>query len=613
MIKKRIRFVVCLIMLLLLGVFQCVSSSQSSRGSSDSTVTNTVNKVNKQSDRLAIVIGINDYASIRQLDYAVPDARLIKKTLETKGDFMVEYHADGDKTAIYPNKRNIMLAFKNANYLSSKKKINTLVVYFSGHGFEIDGKHYLAPIDAHIDFLKDTCISLDEVLSSLNKVREHANVMFFLDACRGDVNGTSRGESGSWGSEIDFPTGLAILKSSSAGQLSWELDDFGHGVYTYYLNEGLEGKADTDKDGFVSFNEITEYVWIAMLNWSRTNKGGHEQLPKSSTDEKYGKFFITGTGKTTNNPSSNNANVNHNDHVDNDDHVNHNDTVSDDDSVDNNHLRFVTYRDMLKVNGGTYTQQSFDEKFKHTISDFYIGKYEVTYEFWYIVYQWAIKNGYRFANAGREGKDGKTGTKPTGSKYEPVTTVNWRDCVVWCNAYSEMAGFTPVYGCIDGVLKDSRDSNASNCDSAVCDWSANGYRLPTEGEWQFAASDRGSTAYDCASGATDNYKNADACKEVAWYWENSGKDTHPVGGKLANGLGLHDMSGNVREWCWDWKCGSYPPGPETNYHGAASGSYRVGRGGSWDYVADYLQAGYRSSSSPSNENGSMGFRLVCVP
>ncbi len=142
---------------------------------------------------------------------------------------------------------------------------------------------------------------------------------------------------------------------------------------------------------------------------------------------------------------------------------------------------------MVRVNGGTFTQKSDEgESFRHTISSFDIGKYEVTYELWYAVYKWATKNGYHFANKGREGNDGSDGEKPTSSKYEPVTVVNWRDCIVWCNAYSEMLGYTPVYYWNDYVLKDSSDSRDVHCDNVDVYWSTNGYRLPTEGEWQYA-------------------------------------------------------------------------------------------------------------------------------
>ncbi len=267
---------------------------------------------------------------------------------------------------------------------------------------------------------------------------------------------------------------------------------------------------------------------------------------------------------------------------------------------------------MVSVPGGTYTQRDTDGNyFSHTISAFSIGKYEVTYGLWYEVYQWAISNNYHFANVGREGTDGTVGAAPTTAQLEPVTFINWRDIIVWCNAYSEMKGFTPVYKSGATFLKDSRESNAVACDNASADFSADGYRLPTEGEWQYAASYQDGTSFtppNWASGAAADCTDADACAAVAWY---AGSDTHPVGGKAANALGLHDMSGNVWEWCWD-RYGNYP-GTQIDYTGPASGLYRILRGGSLKDNADYLRVGYRFWLKPFYGDIYCGFRLCRTP
>jgi formylglycine-generating enzyme required for sulfatase activity len=281
----------------------------------------------------------------------------------------------------------------------------------------------------------------------------------------------------------------------------------------------------------------------------------------------------------------------------------------------------VSYRDMVSVPSGTFTQEdTVGNSFTHSLSAFEIGKYEVTYELWYAVRTWGESNGYSFSNLGREGHDGTAGATPTsGSKYEPVTFINWRDSMVWCNAYSEMDGRTPVYysdSSYTTVLKVSSDSgpvdsSPGSYDNPYVDDTANGYRLPTEGQWQYAASYIDGTSWlptNYASGATDDYNNASATGAVAWYNANSGSSTHDVGTKLANDLGIYDMSGNVWEWCWDWY-GSYPSGPETDYEGAVSGSGRVARGGSWGINASYLLVGSRIYDSPYDESGNFGFRV----
>ena len=254
---------------------------------------------------------------------------------------------------------------------------------------------------------------------------------------------------------------------------------------------------------------------------------------------------------------------------------------------------------LVSVPGGTYTQTDGTNSFSHTISTFKMGKYQVTYNLWNTVYQWAVANGYTFADAG------------AGSGNTPVTTVSWRDSIVWCNAYSQETGLTPCYTYSSAVIKDS--TNATACDNAVCVWTNNGYRLPSEGEYQYAASYiNGSswTPYNYASGATADYTNAAATGLVAWYSANSGSVTHAVGGKTANALGIYDMSGNVWEWCWDWY-GTYP-GTSTDYRGPASGSGRVVRGGSYynGGGAGYLQVGGRFSSFPYYASSSLGFRFA---
>jgi len=175
-----------------------------------------------------------------------------------------------------------------------------------------------------------------------------------------------------------------------------------------------------------------------------------------------------------------------------------------------------------------------------------------------------------------------------------------------------MTGLTPVYTYSSQVIRDSRDTNSTACTSAVCNWSANGYRLPSEGEWQYAASNKGATPYNYASGATADINNATETGKVAWYTDNSGGITKPVGTKQANQLGIYDMSGNVYERCWDWY-GDYPTNAQTNYRGPAgpvSDHYRVIRSGCYDRVAAELPVGYRRYESAFFELPVYGFRVA---
>ena len=170
----------------------------------------------------------------------------------------------------------------------------------------------------------------------------------------------------------------------------------------------------------------------------------------------------------------------------------------------------------------------------------------------------------------------------------PVEKVSWYDAVRMANKLSEQEGLTPCYQIESG-------------EEPVVSWtnkSCNGWRLPTEAEWEFAA--RGGDSY--------TYAGSNNLDEVAWFAENSGFATHPVRMKKSNGYGLYDMSGNVWEWVWDWK-GSYTLASAESPVGPESGSVRIVRGGSWKYIARYLRTSGRYYYPPLYSYFNLGFRL----
>ena len=171
----------------------------------------------------------------------------------------------------------------------------------------------------------------------------------------------------------------------------------------------------------------------------------------------------------------------------------------------------------------------------------------------------------------------------------PMYYVSWFEAVEFANAKSRRAGLTPSYTISGNTVTWNR--------------AANGYRLPTEAEWEFAA--RGGIV--CRDDFT--YSGSNAAGEVAWYFGNSRRRPQDVGTRQPNALGLYDMSGNVWEWVWDWY-GAYPDGAQTDPEGAQTGFNRVARGGSWESSASNARSVNRLNVNPTVRTFIIGFRLV---
>jgi formylglycine-generating enzyme required for sulfatase activity len=262
------------------------------------------------------------------------------------------------------------------------------------------------------------------------------------------------------------------------------------------------------------------------------------------------------------------------------------------------------------IMGDTWGDGESDEKPTHsvTVSSFYMGKYEITNAQVAEVYNWALGQGKLTVSSSsvrnNEGNaqelldlnasrceisyNGSQLVVDSGKDDYPVIEISWYGAVAYCNYVSEKEGYTVVYNLSDWSLN----------------WSSNGYRLPTEAEWEYAArGGAGSNGY--------KYSGSNTIDDVAWYYSNSGGQTHTVGTKQGNELGLYDMSGNVWEWCSDWYGSSYySSSPSNNPPGPASGSYRVLRGGSWVNLDLNSRVANRYRNYPSDSYYYNGFRLV---
>jgi formylglycine-generating enzyme required for sulfatase activity len=245
--------------------------------------------------------------------------------------------------------------------------------------------------------------------------------------------------------------------------------------------------------------------------------------------------------------------------------------------------------EMILVEAGSFQMGSVDgyadEQPVHTVHisrPFYIAKYEVTFEEY-----------DRFCD---DTLRSRLDDRGWGRGNQPIIHVDWYDATDYCNWLSEKEGLSPCYSGKGKFVE--------------CDFSANGYRLPTEAEWEYAA--RGGTK---SQGFT--YAGSDNLDEVGWYADNSNDRLQPVGQKLANELGLYDMCGNIFEWCWDWYGEDYyaaspasdPLGPPPPQSPNPWDFNRVRRSGSWREDAVNIRASVRSFDGP-NYPGDNGFRLV---
>jgi formylglycine-generating enzyme required for sulfatase activity len=211
-----------------------------------------------------------------------------------------------------------------------------------------------------------------------------------------------------------------------------------------------------------------------------------------------------------------------------------------------------------------------------TVSSFYMGRHEVT------------QSEYEEV----------MGTNPSLLKGAnlPVEQVRWFDAVEFCNKLSEKEGLNPVYTINGTTVTWNRE--------------ANGYRLPTEAEWEYACRAGTQTIFYTGDTISSDQANFNGS---APYGNNTGSSyrrrTIQVGQFAPNTFGLYDMHGNVAEWCWDWQ-GEYARGDQTDPVGAASGGYRIFRGGGWNHGADFVRSAKRGAMVPAQRGHFLGFRVA---
>ncbi|GHU21762.1 hypothetical protein FACS1894164_02780 [Spirochaetia bacterium] len=593
--------------------------------------------------KYALVIGNAAYTNTTRLNNPVNDANDMTAALTGLG-FQVEKILNGTldqmEQAVVRLTRQLST---NANAYG--------FFFYAGHGVQSNGENYLIPVDASIaseSFLRSRALQVQAVLDELNTASNTLNIVV-LDACRD--NPFSWARSGTRGLNVvtGQPSGSIIVYATAAGKTA--LDGTGrNGLFTGELLKHLSTPGIDVEEVFKRTgaevsraSENAQLPAIYSLFYGKAYLGGSvppvpqpvetPQAPRNvragtpGTDSVQLTWDSAGVGtsyrvyyNTQNNASG--ANALGNPSTGTSFNVNGMATNSIyyfwvsslQNGRESEKSPVVTVRtasapvpvqpsipaNFVRIPAGTFMMGSpssevdrYDNEVQHrvTITGFSMSKYEVTQKEWVDV----------------------MGTNPSGFKGDnlPVENVTWYDAIEYCNARSRKEGLTPAYT-IDKSRKDPNNLYDYDDLKWVVTWnrSANGYRLPTEAEWEYACRAGTTTPFSTGTNITTNQANYDGNNPYNGNAKGSyRRQTWAVSSGTANAWGLYDMHGNVWEWCWDWY-GAYSTASQADPTGAASGLHRVARGGSWRDYAQGLRSAYRDYYTPTFRNNYLGFRVV---
>ncbi len=568
-------------------------------------------RLNAQEQRIALVIGNADYKS-SPLTNPLNDALDLGTTLQSVG-FDVKILTNVGEYSM----EQAIRAFGDR----IKRSRDTVgLFYFAGHGMQIDGRNYLIPVGSNIqeaDEVPYKAVDAGFVLSKMQSAENRLNIII-LDACRDNPFKTSFRSSSRGLSMVEAPTGSIVIYSTAPGKVAMD-GDGSNGVFTKALLEHVSepginietmlkrvrndvlqatggrqipwSSSSLYEDFYFIPSTITNAAEERDLSSIEVNKTSSPLLPAETSSIVYGlpekipaniKGYgvneeIEGTGRITDIPTGTY-------------------TVTIRWSRD-----YIEKQDINVVSQEAYKLYRI-EKAMVPVDDggFFMSKYEITNKQIVDILNWALMEGKVTVD--------KNYVRTVGSNSKLIVNIGSRDCqieyrhgqfiafenksdfpcihITWygsavcCNYLSIMEGYSPVY-----------DENEWRCD-----WTAIGYRLPKTSEWKLAAE----------GGRQNNekpYAGSNDLNEVGWFRGNSGFETHEKGEKLPNGLEIYDMSGNVREWCWDCPASSKDGNPSLCSERELCG------GGIYDDAQD-CTIDHTAALQSSHSKSDVGFRFI---